>query len=350
VDNELTPGDLVDFSSNFVGDNTGAANSFTAGTPNAQGSFVGTGAMSLDPLLDPLADNGSTIVLPDGSHLPTHQSQANRGNNGVRDRGLNFILLGGPTTDERGFPRPSNGPVEIGASQFQNFDVAVSTSASANAIRAGQAVTFTLTVHNFGPNIARGVTVTEVLSTSGVLVAASGSFSVGGNVVTFVVPDLAVGASTAFTLMVIPVASGPFTATAVLSGHDDPNLANNTASASVGVLPRPFPATGFADVTALVQIVRLGRRGPRKRLLYRITNVSPTQIQGPVALVLAGSRARPSARLLNASGLSTSRLQFVRLDLGGDNLFDPGESRVVPLVFTRPVKPRIFLVLAGAIT
>src|SRR5262249_4789345 len=155
------------------------------------------------------------------------------GSNGVRDRGLSPSILGGrvPTQDERGFPRPLIGPVDIGASQFQNFDVTVSTSAPAGTVRAGLPATFTLTVTNLGPNLARGVTVTDVLPVGTVVVTASGSFTVSGNVVTFAVPDLAVGASTAFILTVIPSAGGPFAATAVVSGHDDPNLANNTASA-----------------------------------------------------------------------------------------------------------------------
>jgi uncharacterized repeat protein (TIGR01451 family) len=350
VDNGINPADMFDFATNFIGDNTGAAGSFPAGTRNDNGSFVGTGAAPLDPLLEPLADNGGTVVLPDGGHLLTHQAKANSGNNGVRDRGRgsNFIPLGAPSKDGRGFPRSFNSPVDIGAFEFQDFDVAVSTSAPAATVQAGLPATFTLTVRNLGPNPARGVILTATLPAGTVVVAASSSFTVSGNVVTFAVPDLAAGGSTSFILTALPAASGPFTATAVLSGHDDPNPANNTASASVEVLPRPFPATGFADVTALVRVVRQGRRGPRKRLLFRITNVSGTPIQGPVGLVVAGLPRRREARLLNASGRSGDRQQFVRIDLGGDNLFDPGESAMVQLVFAQPFNPRRLHVLAGA--
>jgi uncharacterized repeat protein (TIGR01451 family) len=350
VDNSGNATNMHDFANNFIGDNTGAASSFPAGALNVNASFVGTGATPLDPLLEPLADNGGTVVLPDGSHLLTHLAKTNSGNNGVRDRGrgTNFGNSGAPPEDERGFSRPPNVLVDIGASQFQNFDVAVSTSAPAATVQAGLPVTFTLTVTNLGPNPAHGVTVTDTLPAGTAVVAASGSFTVSGNVVTFAVPDLAAGASTSFTLTVLPAAPGPFTATAALSGHDDPNRANNTASASVEVLPRPFPATGSADVTALVRVVRQGRPGPRKRLLFRITNVSGMPIQGPLGLVVAGPRSQRSARLLNASGRSASRQQFVRLDVGGDNLFDPGESAMVQLVFGQPFNPRRLRVLAGA--
>jgi uncharacterized repeat protein (TIGR01451 family) len=350
VDNGGRAANLFDFAANFIGDNTGAADSFPAGASNAEGSFVGTGAAPLDPLLEPLADNGGTVVFPDGSHLLTHEGRANSGNNGVRNRGrgVGFIRLGAPSLDERGLPRPFNGPVDIGASQFQNFDLAVSTSGPAGALPAGQPATFTLTVRNLGPNPARGATVTATLLPGTVVVSAPAGFTVSGNVVTFAVPDLAAGGSTSLTLTVIPAATGPFTATAILSGHDDPNRANNTASASVEVLPRPFPATGSADVTALVKIVRQGRRRPKNRLLFRITNVSGTPIQGPLGLVVAGLPPRGSTRLLNASGRSAGRQQFVRIDTGGDNLFDPGESVMVQLVFAQPFNPRRLTVLAGA--
>src|SRR5262249_47355171 len=57
VDNNATPGNLVDGGFNLIGNNTGAATSFTAGSPNSRNSFVGTAAAVVDPLLAGLADN-----------------------------------------------------------------------------------------------------------------------------------------------------------------------------------------------------------------------------------------------------------------------------------------------------
>src|SRR5262249_21257275 len=151
--------------------------------------------------------------------------------------------------------------------------------------------------------------------------------------------------STSFTLTVIPAVPGPFTAKAVVSFHDDPNLANNTATATITVLPRPFPATGFADVTGFVRVVRRGRR-PRRRLVFLLTNTSDTLLQGSLGLVVAGLPR--GIKLLNAGGLTAARQKFVRVDLGGDNFFDPGESAAVQLVFSQPFRPRRLRVLAGA--
>jgi uncharacterized repeat protein (TIGR01451 family) len=356
VDNLNGPAIMDDGGGNFIGDNTGATDSFPVGTPNANGSFVGRIAVAsppfillapLDPLLDPLADNGGTVVLPDGSHLLTHQDQANNGTNGVRDRIQGLAAV--PDSDERGFLRRVGAGADIGAFEFQDFDVTLGISAPAGPVRAGLPATFVLGVTNNGRNPSHGVTATATLAAGTVVVSAPGSFTVSGNVVTFAVPDLAAGASIALTLTVIPAAPGPFTATGALSAHDDPNSVNNTASVSLVVLPRPFPATGFADVTALVQIVQQGRRRrPQKRLLFRITNVSATQLQGPLGLVVIGLRPRRGPQLRNASGLTTGRQPFVRLDIGGDNLLDPSESLVVQLVFSQPFLPRRLRVLAGA--
>jgi len=80
--------------------------------------------------------------------------------------------------------------------------------------------------------------------------------------------------------------SGPFTATATVSGHDDPDVLNNTVSGSFTVQPRAIAATGSADVTALVKLVPLGRHCPQKRLFLLLTNDSSTPIQGPLGVVV----------------------------------------------------------------
>jgi uncharacterized repeat protein (TIGR01451 family) len=354
VDNNTGATDLVDGGNNFIGDNTGAADSFAAGTPNAHGSFVGTpplnikfGLHVLDPLLDPLTDNGASAALPDGSHLLTHQDEADSGNNGVRDRGPTLSI--GARTDERGFPGLVGSAEDIGAFEFQNFDMAASVSAPPGPVHAGLPVTFTVTIRNLGPNPSHGVMQTATLPAGTAVLGASGSFTVSGNVVTFAVPDLAPGGSTTVTLTVLPAAPGPFTVKAAASTHDDPNLANNTATLTLTVLPRPFPATGSADVTGLVQLMPVGRRRRAQRqLALLITNVSGTPIQGPLEVVVPGLRPRRGPKLLNAAGRTGGGQKFVRVNVGGDGILDPGQSAVVVLVFSQPFTPPGLDVMAGA--
>ena len=47
--------DIVDVGNNFIGNNFGTDGFLIAGAPNAHGSFVGTSAAPLDPLLGPLS-------------------------------------------------------------------------------------------------------------------------------------------------------------------------------------------------------------------------------------------------------------------------------------------------------
>jgi uncharacterized repeat protein (TIGR01451 family) len=349
VDNNTIATDLVDGGNNFIGDNTGASDSFTPGPANAHGSFVGIGTAPLDPLLEPLADNGGTVVLPDGSHLLTHEDDASQGNNGVRDRGPTAVRGIGVGTDERGFPRLIDAAEDIGAFEFQDFALSVSTSTPAGPVRAGQPAAFTLAVTNNGPNTCHDVTLTATLPEGTTVIGATPRLTRPVVLVTFAVPDLAAGGSASFTLTVVPAAPRPFTETATASTHDDPNPANNTASATVTVLPAAFPATGFADVTALVRVEPQGHhpRRPHRLLSILLTNASSMPLQGPLGVVVPGLRRR-GPKLLDASGTTAGGQKFVLVKLGGDGIFEPGQSAIVELVFSQPFRLPVLDVLAGA--
>ena len=122
--------------------------------------------------------------------------------------------------------------------------------------------------------------------------------------------------------------------------------ANNKASVSFTVLPQPFPATGSADVTALVTVKRKGRR-PGKKLTFTITNTSGTPIRGPLGVVATLPR---NIKLRNAGGVTADKKKFVLVDVGGDNVFDAGESVSFQLVFSKPFSPQRLRVLAGTFT
>jgi len=99
-----------DLGYNYVGDN------FAPGCMGATGTRVGTVASPLDPLLEPLAQNGSG--------LPTHKPSVN---SPVLDAGTSFSLI----TDERGAPRPYDLPSypnaddgsDIGAFEASNTEL-----------------------------------------------------------------------------------------------------------------------------------------------------------------------------------------------------------------------------------
>ena len=110
-------------------------------------------------------------------------------------------------------------------------DLGVTLTASSNSILAGQALTYTLAVTNYGPDSASSVTLTDDLPDTVTFVSASpGCVNHGGQVVcnlgTF--PS---GAGSNFTVVVTPTVAGLITNTLVVgTPTPDPNPANNSAA------------------------------------------------------------------------------------------------------------------------
>jgi hypothetical protein len=60
-----------------------------------------------------------------------------------------------------------------------------------------------------------------------------------------------------------------------------------------------------------------------------------------VAVLLGG------IKLKNASGLTAKKQKFGRLNVGADNILNPGESTSLQLVFSKSFLPRGLKVMAG---
>ncbi len=107
-------------------------------------------------------------------------------------------------------------------------DMEVTISDSPDPVLIGDNVTYTVTVSNRGP-----------LNATGVVVVARGPAGSGFNSVTIPVGGLPSGTSSSFHLEFAPPAVGTFSATAtVTASEDDPNLANNSFTATTLVGPR----------------------------------------------------------------------------------------------------------------
>lgn len=92
-DNDLN-GAMTTFGYNLIGNNSGAAGTFPAGQPNPNDDWVGVPFAEIDPMLEPLADNGG----PTMSHLPEPNSI-------VLDQGK----CNSHTNDQRHFYNPVSG-------------------------------------------------------------------------------------------------------------------------------------------------------------------------------------------------------------------------------------------------
>lgn len=147
--------------------------------------------------------------------------------------GLDILVRSSSLDDDTG----TDAAVVIGGGQVslteKPTDLSITKTDSADPSRAGQNLTYTLTVRNNGPNPATGVTVTDDLP--GSLSARSSSATQGScsgtTTVTCNLGDLAVGASATVRIVIRPSAAGEITNTATVAGNQpDPNRANNSAS------------------------------------------------------------------------------------------------------------------------
>ncbi len=153
------------------------------------------------------------------------------------------------------------------------IDLAITMTPSASSVAQGGALTYTLTVTNYGLTNATGVVVTDALPASLTFVSATGSqgtFSNNAGVFSASIGALNIGAGAQITINVTAAAAGSVTNTAVTSGNQpDFNPGNNTASAVVLVtgssnpslsamvtngtqlyLSWPYPSSGFNLQTA----------------------------------------------------------------------------------------------------
>ncbi len=179
--------------------------------------------------------------------------------------------------------------VVIGVAGAGQADMSVTNSASPNPVNAGNNITYTQTVTNGGPATATTVQLTETLPANTTAQSLNGPAGWTCNVgtLTCTIPSLAANATATFTFVVkvnTSVASGTqITQTAsVSSAVSDPNLTNNSASATVGVADSadlsvtnsasPVPVLAGSNIT-YTQVVT--NAGPSTATNATFTEVTP---------------------------------------------------------------------------
>lgn len=118
-------------------------------------------------------------------------------------------------------------------------DLSIVKSDSSDPLPVGSNLTYTLAVTNGGPDAATGMVVTDALPAGATFVSSSttqGSCS-GTSTVTCGLGGLANGATATVTIIIRPRRAGTLTNTASVTAVEaDPDLANNTATATTAVI------------------------------------------------------------------------------------------------------------------
>lgn len=161
--------------------------------------------------------------------------------------GGDFILVEGPAFEVR----------------KQQADLAITLTDNPDPVNVGAALSYTVAVTNNGPHVAQAVSVSLLLPNGFALQSASGSgwsCSQAGNTLTCNRTDLPSGQSSQILVQgTAPAQAGSITATASVSlsqAMDDPNSANNQATATTTVVE--LPPTGPSHFLYLPLVFKSG--------------------------------------------------------------------------------------------
>jgi len=158
----------------------------------------------------------STSGLSVGIHTLEVNAQDTVGNSYISDQQFTFEVVLPPTAD-----------------------LSISKIDSPDPVALGTNLTYTITVTNSGPTAAPGVTVTDTLPGGVTFVSASatqGTCGQSGGTVTCNLGSINNGAIAGVVIVVKPTATGTITNTASVSSNaPDPNLSNNSSTASTSV-------------------------------------------------------------------------------------------------------------------
>ncbi len=122
-----------------------------------------------------------------------------------------------------------------------NADMSITKTSSPNPVAVNNNLSYLITVTNGGPAPATGITVTDTLPAGVTFVSATptqGTCNSAGGTVTCDLGSLTLGALARVTVVITPRSTGTISNTATVSSNEaDPNMANNTVTASTTVSP-----------------------------------------------------------------------------------------------------------------
>lgn len=159
----------------------------------------------------------------------------------------NTATVGSPTTD----PNAANDQATEATTVTAETDLALTKTATASPLPPGDPLVYTMTVDNFGPSEATGVTVTDTLPAGVTLVSTSGCAEDPNAVPLCTLGDIDAGGSAQYTITVTIDPSPPptITNTASVTGVEpDPDLLNNEDSVETTLDSEPPTVTLLSTI------------------------------------------------------------------------------------------------------
>jgi len=185
----------------------------------------------------------------------------------------NTASVGANETD----PVPGNNTATVSTQVTASADLALSETVAPNPVLLGGSnLTYTLTIRNNGPSPATGVVLSDTPPAGTTFVGATPSQGTCTSpLATCAIGNLASGASATVLVVLKPTATGTVTNSATVTANEnDPNAANNSASASATVNPA-------ADLSlAETATPQTANTGSNVTFSFTVTNNGPSTATG----------------------------------------------------------------------
>jgi uncharacterized repeat protein (TIGR01451 family) len=197
-------------------------------------------------------------------------------------------------------PTPADNTASVPVAVTVSTDLKVTKTASVTSLRAGEPLSWTVTVVNLGPSDAHTVTVTDAIPTGFTVASISPSTGTCAAAVC-TVPTLAAGSSMTLILSGnvasgVPSSSLANSATAT-SATQERDPSDNTASASLAVatvadlhlVKSAAPASAVVAGQTITWTVTVRNDGPSDAVAATVTDLLPSGVLGAVATPSSGS-------------------------------------------------------------
>jgi uncharacterized repeat protein (TIGR01451 family) len=156
----------------------------------------------------------------------------------ITDSGQLVVTAAAPSSNPNSSGSTYVATIDPRTLRASQSDLSVAISGLPPTAQQGDILTATITVTNNGPDLAKNTQLLEAIGPGLTPVSggrgAAGATGAGARVM---IPSLPNGASTSFTVKLRATRTGPTTLGATVKATGDPNLANNTAIASMAVSP-----------------------------------------------------------------------------------------------------------------